>query len=99
MKTLNQPFTQPPHNEQELFEPLRKPTGNQKRKILIFFLGGITFAEISAIRFLNKQFSDKQFIIATTSIISAEKVIKQMDPVLENSLDRASVFAEDKSKK
>jgi hypothetical protein len=33
---------------------------------LLYFIGGITYGEIAAIRFLNKLFKDKKFIIATT---------------------------------
>lgn len=39
--------------------------------ILVFFLGGCTFAEISALRFLSKQEdSNVEFVIATTKLIN-----------------------------
>jgi hypothetical protein len=33
---------------------------------LVYYIGGVTYGEIAAIRFLNKLFKDKKFIIATT---------------------------------
>ena len=39
---------------------------NKKKKVLVYYIGGITYAEIAAIRFLNRLFKDKQFVIATT---------------------------------
>lgn len=41
------------------------------RVILVFFLGGCTFAEISALRFLSQQEDNNvEFIIATTKLIN-----------------------------
>jgi Sec1 family len=59
-----------PQNESEFFNP--KQTGQlldgpaRRKRILVYFVGGITYGEIAAIRFLNKIFDDKKFIIATT---------------------------------
>ena len=39
-----------PENEFEFFESIAK----QKKKVLIYFLGGVTFAEIAALRFLSE---------------------------------------------
>jgi len=59
----------------------------------VYFIGGVTFAEIAAIRFLNKLFSDKKFIIATTSIISGNKCITQMRSCDTNGLDKNTIVA------
>lgn len=40
------------------------------RTILVFFLGGCTFAEIAALRFLAQTESNVEFVIATTKIIN-----------------------------
>ena len=61
-----------PHNERQLF----KKRQGKKRVIMVFYIGGITFSEISAIRFLNKITKDKVFVIATTEIINGIKCIK-----------------------
>jgi hypothetical protein len=92
MKVLNCPQAPPPENEHELFMPLRRSASNERRKILVYFIGGITFAEISAIRFLNNLYADKQFIIATTSIISAKKCLNQLSCTIESNLDKNSVL-------
>ena len=69
LKTLPGPHDYP-QNEQEFFSP--KQTGQlldgpaRRKRILVYFIGGVTYGEISAIRFLNKIFDDKKFIIATT---------------------------------
>jgi hypothetical protein len=47
---------------------------NMKKKVLIYFIGGVTFAEIAAIRFLNaRPDSNVKLIVATTQIISGNK--------------------------
>lgn len=47
--------------------------------ILVYFLGGVTFAEIGAIRWLNEQFviqgRDLKIIIATTQIITGGRAV------------------------
>ncbi len=61
-----------PPNEQEFFLAKNQFEGGRKKRILIYFIGGITYGEIAAVRFLNKLFKDKKFIIATTQIINGE---------------------------
>lgn len=71
--------------EQEFFEPSNIKT----KKVLVYFLGGVTYAEIAAIRFLNQhnKFSGRyKFIIATTSIISSKKCMEQMRSASINNL-------------
>jgi hypothetical protein len=41
-----------------------------------FELGGVTFAEISALRFMSRQTKDRRFIIATTNIISGDRLFQ-----------------------
>ena len=61
-----------PTDERALFE--QSGAGLRTKKVLIYFLGGVTYAEIAAVRFLNKRMRGRfQFVIATTSIISSEK--------------------------
>lgn len=71
--------------EQEFFD---WNTTRRTKKVLVYFLGGVTFAEIAAIRFLNKLWSGQyKFIIATSSIISSEKCMRQMRTASINNLD------------
>ncbi|KAL5275501.1 VPS33A family protein [Megaselia abdita] len=49
------------------------------RCILVFFVGGCTLAEISALRFLQKQEDNNvEFVIVTTNIINKNTVIKNI---------------------
>ncbi|XP_067014776.2 vacuolar protein sorting-associated protein 33A [Anabrus simplex] len=54
--------------------------------VLVFFLGGCTFAEVSALRFLSQQEdSSVEFIIATTKLINGNTFIKSlMEPLGPN---------------
>lgn len=54
---------------------------------MVYFIGGITYGEIAAIRFLNKLFKDKQFIVATTQIINGETCVDMLRGKLENNLE------------
>ena len=43
------------------------PMNSKKKIILVYFIGGVTFAEVAAIRFLNEEKDAKiKLIIATT---------------------------------
>ena len=65
-----------PHNEIELVKTQKSMNSKDKKRIVVvFFIGGVTFAEISAIRFLNK-LTDKTFVILTTETLNGFKCIK-----------------------
>uniref|UniRef100_A0A034VX74 Vacuolar protein sorting-associated protein 33A n=1 Tax=Bactrocera dorsalis TaxID=27457 RepID=A0A034VX74_BACDO len=52
---------------------------NIPRIILVFFVGGCTFAEIAALRFLSQQEDNNvEFIIATTKIINKHSFMKDL---------------------
>ncbi|KAI9842038.1 MAG: hypothetical protein M1837_007534 [Sclerophora amabilis] len=52
-----------------------------KKTVLVFFLGGITFTEVAALRFIARQEKGRrQIVICTTSLISGNKM---MDVALE----------------
>lgn len=47
--------------------------------ILVFFLGGCTFAEISALRFLARQEDNNvEFVIATTKIVNKNSFLENL---------------------
>lgn len=55
------------------------------RVILVFFLGGCTFAEISALRFLAQQEEyNVEFIIATTKIMNKNSFLSSFHELLGN---------------
>jgi hypothetical protein len=71
-----------PDNEADFFKETQR-----KKRILVYFIGGVTFAEIAALRFLNTLFPDKKFIVATTSIINGNSCMQQMRTAKDNNLD------------
>ncbi|KAI9784142.1 MAG: hypothetical protein M1839_002646 [Geoglossum umbratile] len=56
---------------------------NEKKTTIVFFLGGITFTEIAALRFIAaKEEGRRQLVICTTSIVNGNKM---MEAALEES--------------
>lgn len=51
-----------------------------ERAILVYFIGGVTFAEVTALRFLARQRNIK-IAVATTAIINGNKLIESLYPV------------------
>lgn len=45
---------------------------------MVFFLGGVTYAEISALRFMSQQTRNRRFVVATTNIISGDVMIETL---------------------
>ena len=60
--------------------------------MLVYFIGGITFGEIAAIRFLNKIFKDKKLIIATTQIINGDSCIEMLRGEIINKLNPNTII-------
>jgi hypothetical protein len=58
----------------------------------VYFIGGITFGEIAAIRFLNKIFKDKKLIIATTQIINGDSCIEMLRGEIINKLNPNTIL-------
>lgn len=52
-------------------------SGSSKSKatIIILYIGGITYAEVAALRFLSEKSNDFNLVIATTGLISGDKII------------------------
>jgi len=53
---------------------------------LVFFLGGCTFTEIAAIRFLEKQSEGRDFIIATTKLINGNSLLESVTENVDSKL-------------
>merc|ERR1712142_1050918 len=57
------------------------------KKCLVLFLGGCTFAEVSALRFLSQQEeANTEFMVATTSVINGNSFIKSLMTELKDPL-------------
>ena len=73
---------------------------------LLVFIGGITYGELSAIRYLNKSLKNKKFVILTTGMINYKKIFNSLrrgkydyipneNPNLNgNSIDNKFIFKE-----
>ncbi|KAM4707633.1 vacuolar protein sorting-associated protein 33A [Discoglossus pictus] len=63
---------------------LKKRQQGENKVMLIFFLGGVTYAEIAALRFLSQmEDSGTEYIIATTKLINGTTWIKSLMEKLE----------------
>ncbi|WVW86768.1 hypothetical protein I302_108822 [Kwoniella bestiolae CBS 10118] len=58
--------------------PLVIPDDNKLTTTVVFFLGGCTYTEISALRWMSKQFKGRRFLIATTGIINGNTLIESL---------------------
>ncbi|KAK0208669.1 Sec1-like protein [Desarmillaria ectypa] len=54
--------------------PLGRPMENTTTTV-VFFLGGCTYTEIAALRWVGRQNRGRKFLIATTGIVSASSII------------------------
>ncbi|ODQ55485.1 Sec1-like protein [Saitoella complicata NRRL Y-17804] len=55
---------------------VRRPNSGQEKITVVFFVGGVTYTEISALRLLAQQEKGKkQIVVATTGILNGEKVV------------------------
>ncbi|CAJ0963054.1 unnamed protein product [Ranitomeya imitator] len=63
---------------------MKKRQQGENKVMLIFFLGGVTFAEIAALRFLSQlEDGGTEYIIATTKLINGTTWIKSLMEKLE----------------
>lgn len=71
-----------PKNEEVISRPIK-----DRNIMFIIFVGGVTYTEIEAIRFLNRKFNEEslkgkrkktQFIILTTSILNSKKILQHL---------------------
>ena len=61
--------------------------GNGSKKTLVLFVGGCTFAEISALRFLSQQEdATTEYLVATTAVITGDKLIESLQTPLKDPL-------------
>ena len=49
-------------------------TGKKRHSVLVYFIGGITFAEVTVLRYLAKTYN-KDIYIATTNITNGKRLI------------------------
>lgn len=60
---------------------------------LVFFLGGCTYAEIAALRWLGRNGTPRRdYIVATTHICSGDTLIESLVATCDNHLEHGDVF-------
>ena len=56
---------------------------------LVFFIGGCTFAELAAVRWLGRHESPpREYIVATTHLCNGDDLVRSLVTSLENNLAR-----------
>ncbi|KAA8902112.1 Sec1-like protein [Sphaerosporella brunnea] len=71
-------FDEPQRGEEKAVRARNILNGqNEKKVTVVFFLGGCTYTEISALRFIGrKEEARRQIVIGTTALINGSKMIK-----------------------
>jgi hypothetical protein len=65
--------------------------GRKKKLTLVLFLGGVTYAEISALRFMGENDPNRQYVVATTKITNGATMLETMVEQTEGlTVDRSS---------
>ncbi|KAI3648273.1 hypothetical protein MP228_006127 [Amoeboaphelidium protococcarum] len=50
--------------------------GNRSRIVLVLFLGGCTYSELAAIRYLNSRSQTEEYVVLTTSMLNGVKLME-----------------------
>ena len=91
-----------PENEKVIKEPVK-----DRNIMFIIFVGGVTYTEIEAIRFLNRKFNEEnlkgkrkktQFIILTTGILNSKKILHNLGKEVYSPLNMKMFFEQIKKK-
>ena len=95
-------FTSCPEDEKVIKEPAK-----DRNIMFIIFIGGVTYTEIEAIRFLNRKFKEEnlkgkrkktQFIILTTGILNSKKILQNLGKDVYSALNMKMFFEQTKKK-
>mmetsp|Transcript_28480 Transcript_28480/g.45895 ORF Transcript_28480/g.45895 Transcript_28480/m.45895 type:complete len:678 (-) Transcript_28480:85-2118(-) len=83
---VKQPGIQIPSEPATESEPA-SPSKKKKKVMLVFFTGGVTFAEISALRFVSSQPDcPYDIIVASTTLINGKTILRSVAHEMENRL-------------
>jgi len=55
----------------------------------VFFIGGMTYTEVAAMRFLNQQSDGRDFLLATTKMINGDSFLESLIEDIERKPDLA----------
>jgi hypothetical protein len=60
-----------------------------KKVMVVYFIGGVTYMEIAALRFISKQdYCPFDIIVATTKLLNGNSMIKSLIADIQNKLER-----------
>ena len=91
-----------PNDESVISNPRK-----DRNLMFIIFIGGVTYTEIEAIRFLNRKFNEEhlngkrkktQFIILTTAILNSKKILENLGKDVNSILNMRMFFDQIKKK-
>lgn len=57
-----------------------RASGEGVKTTMVFFVGGVTYAEIAALRLMNAQQQGRCFVVATTSVVNGQRLLQQCCP-------------------
>ncbi len=57
----------------------------------MFFIGGMTFTEVAAMRFLNQQSDGRDFLLATTKMINGDSFLDSLIEDVERKPETLSM--------
>jgi len=85
-----------PDKDKEKKETTAGAAGNsptvRKPLTLVYFIGGITFAEIAALRHLSERENHgRDYLIATTKLINGSTILKSVQETIVNNLDKSTI--------
>ncbi|CCJ29484.1 unnamed protein product [Pneumocystis jirovecii] len=76
-------FNETQEEDSQIVGVKKLPRTQEKKTTIVFFLGGCTFTEIAALRFIAKQEKDsREIIIITTSIINGNIIVESALPIM-----------------
>jgi len=64
-----------------------------KPVVVVFFLGGVTFAEVAAIRYLNSRpDAQREYVIATTHLINSNSFLSSVGELVQADVQKSSII-------
>lgn len=64
----------PKNSKARMHKLVEASKGEKKKVILVYYVGGVTYAEVSCLRLLSEKVG-VQFIVATTQFINGNKLV------------------------
>jgi len=81
-----------PASVEERSRIMQKDEQTKKPLTLVYFIGGVTFSEISAIRHLSEKESlARDFIVATTQLCNGDTMLAEVVEKIVNNLKRSTI--------